>query len=111
MEIKLGVKVRWKGKDESVLSYGKIYTVRSKDENKCRLIETGNDISYPVQLFEVVEVNKGTQVRWLGPTEFLMLTNQKVYTVLSVEKEWYRVVDDSGEDYLYPPELFEIVEE
>ena len=44
MEIKLGVKVRWKGKDESVLSYGKIYTVRSKDENKCRLIETGNDI-------------------------------------------------------------------
>ena len=24
---------------------------------------------------------------------------------------WYRIVDESGEDYLYPPQLFEIVEE
>ena len=25
--------------------------------------------------------------------------------------EMYRIVDESGEDYLYPPMLFEIVEE
>lgn len=25
--------------------------------------------------------------------------------------QWYRIVDESGEDYLYPPMLFEIVEE
>ena len=24
---------------------------------------------------------------------------------------WYRIVDESGEDYIYPPELFEVVEE
>lgn len=51
------------------------------------------------------------KIRWKGKTEFLVLTQNKIYSVLSVEKEWYRIVDDSGEDYLYPPENFEIVEE
>ena len=51
------------------------------------------------------------KVRYLGKTSFLMLTHNKVYDVLSVERKWYRIVDDSGEDYLYPPECFEIVEE
>ena len=50
------------------------------------------------------------KVKYTGETKFLILTNGKIYEVLSVEKDWYRVVDDSGEDYLYPPELFEIVE-
>lgn len=50
------------------------------------------------------------KVRWKGKTDFLVLTNNKIYNVLSVEKGWYRVVDDSGEDYLYPPEQFEVVE-
>ena len=49
--------------------------------------------------------------KWKGETEFLMLTHDKVYEVLSVEKGWYRVVDDSGDDYLYPPEYFEVVHE
>lgn len=50
------------------------------------------------------------KVKWKGKTEFLGLTNGKDYEVLSVEKGWYRIVDDSGEDYLYPPEMFDIVE-
>nr|DAP12297.1 MAG TPA: hypothetical protein [Caudoviricetes sp.] len=40
-----------------------------------------------------------------------MLTRNRIYGVLNTEKGWYRIVDDSGEDYLYPPELFQIVEE
>jgi len=35
----------------------------------------------------------------------------KIYEVISIEKEWYRVIDRSDEAYLYPPELFEVVEE
>lgn len=50
------------------------------------------------------------EVRWKGKTEFLVLTHGKEYEVLSVEKGWYRIIDDSGEDYLYPPEYFDIVE-
>ena len=47
----------------------------------------------------------------LGELSASDLTVGKVYEVLSVEKGWYKIVDDSGEDYLYPPELLEIVEE
>ncbi len=38
------------------------------------------------------------------------LTEGKTYDVTAIENGWYRVVDDSGEDYIYPPGLFEIVE-
>ena len=51
------------------------------------------------------------KVRWKGETDFLVLTHDKVYPVIGIEKDWYRLVDDSGADYLYPPEMFEIVEE
>ncbi|MCQ2173304.1 MAG: hypothetical protein MJZ17_11260 [Bacteroidales bacterium] len=35
----------------------------------------------------------------------------KIYDVLSVEKGWYRIMTELDEDYLFPPNLFEIVEE
>ena len=50
------------------------------------------------------------KVKYTGKTSFLVLTNGKIYDVISVEKSWYRIKDDSGEDYLYPPESFEVVE-
>lgn len=49
------------------------------------------------------------KVKWKGETSELVLTNGKIYDVISIEKGWYRIVDDSGEDYLYPPEKFEII--
>lgn len=49
------------------------------------------------------------KIQYLGETSFLELTNGKVYNVISVEKGWYRIVDDSGEDYLYPPDEFAVV--
>lgn len=50
------------------------------------------------------------KVQWTGQTDFPVLTQGKIYDVISVEKGWYRVIDDSGEDYLYPPEQFEIID-
>jgi tRNA A22 N-methylase len=49
------------------------------------------------------------KVRYIGGSEALVLMNGKIYDVLSVEKTWYRIVDESDEDYLYPPELFEVI--
>ena len=46
------------------------------------------------------------RVKYQGETDYLVLTNTKIYDVISVERGWYRIVDDSGEDYLYPSELF-----
>ena len=50
------------------------------------------------------------KIGYTGETSFLELTNGDIYEVVSVERGWYRVVDDSGEDYLYPPDEFEVVE-
>ena len=49
------------------------------------------------------------KVKYIKDTISLCLTKNKIYDVLATEKEWYRVVDDSGEDYLYPPENFQII--
>ena len=52
----------------------------------------------------------GMKVKFLGESNPLTLMNGKIYDVISVEKKWYRIIDETGEDYLYPPECFEIVE-
>ena len=39
------------------------------------------------------------------------ILDDKVYDVLSIEKGCYRILDESGEDYLCFPEMFQIVEE
>ena len=39
------------------------------------------------------------------------LTNGKIYDVLAVEKGCYRIIDDTGEDYVFLPDEFEIVED
>lgn len=38
----------------------------------------------------------------------ISLTNGKVYEVISVENGMYRIVDDTGEDYLFYPAGFEV---
>lgn len=32
-----------------------------------------------------------------------------IYECISRTKHWYRIIDESGEDYLYPKKDFEIV--
>lgn len=50
------------------------------------------------------------KVKYHGESSFLGLMDDKVYSVLSIEKGWYRIVDETKEDYLYPPECFEVIE-
>lgn len=33
---------------------------------------------------------------------FFDVMQNKIYEILSVEKGWYRIIDKSDEDYLYP---------
>ena len=48
------------------------------------------------------------KVRYLGK-DLVAVTFGKVYDVLSIEKGWYRIMTEIDEDYLFPPEAFEIV--
>lgn len=58
-----------------------------------------------------VKVNEEARSRTNYGT--LELLEGKVYDaeVAEGKLEWYRIVDESGEDYLYPPSLFDIVED
>ena len=47
--------------------------------------------------------------KYLGKTDPIFLINGKLYGVISIERDWFRIIDEAGEDYLYPPELFEII--
>ena len=54
------------------------------------------------------------RVRYLGESDPLMLLHDKVYDVMKEEDHgragiWYRIIDETGEDYIYPAEGFEIV--
>lgn len=47
-------------------------------------------------------------VRYKGE-DMVAMVKGKEYEVISVEKGWYRIMTELGEDYLFPPEVFEIV--
>lgn len=48
------------------------------------------------------------KVRYINEST-VSLTNGKVYDVLAFDDGLFRIVDNTGEDYLFYPEEFEIV--
>lgn len=50
------------------------------------------------------------KVRFTGHSDPIGLLNGKIYNVESIECGWYRIIDETNEDYLYPARAFEIVE-
>ena len=56
-------------------------------------------------------IKKRFKVRYIGESDPLYFLNGKVYQALGTEEDMYRVIDETGEDYLYDPECFEIVED
>lgn len=50
------------------------------------------------------------KVKYVGKVDTLALIAGAVYDVISVEKGWYRIMTELGEDYLFPPAFFEVVE-
>ena len=52
----------------------------------------------------------GLKVKNIG-VDSVAMKKGKIYDVISFEDNWYRIMTEIHEDYLFPPELFEIVEE
>jgi len=51
------------------------------------------------------------KVQYIQETKKGYFTKGKMYEVLSItENGWYRIVDDTDESYLYPPDIFTVVE-
>lgn len=53
------------------------------------------------------------KVKYIDESDPLELINGKIYDVIEVDEEsgWYRIIDETGEDYLFEPEAFEAVPE
>lgn len=49
------------------------------------------------------------KVKYLGKIDTPALEKGKIYDVIAVEKGWFRVMTELDEDYLFPPEQFEVV--
>lgn len=49
------------------------------------------------------------KVKYIGKSD-ASLRNGKIYEVTSIERTLYRIVDETGEDFLFSPDEFEIVE-
>lgn len=47
------------------------------------------------------------KVKYIGDLISPALEKGKEYDVLSIEKGWYRIMTELDEDYLFPPEWFE----
>lgn len=48
-------------------------------------------------------------VKYIGTTNPLMLIHGKTYEARVLRKGWFGIVDETKEEYAYPPELFEEV--
>lgn len=54
--------------------------------------------------------NETVTVKYIGEDDPVALRTGKVYPARILQKGWFGIVDESGEEYAYPPALFEIVE-
>lgn len=50
------------------------------------------------------------RVRYIG-IDTVAIDKDKIYDVMSIEKGWYRIMTEIDDDYLFPSEVFEIVED
>ena len=56
-------------------------------------------------------INSKIKVKFIGEDDKLSLRNNKIYEARILKKNWYGIVDETGEEYAYPPEQFETIEE
>lgn len=54
---------------------------------------------------------KEEMVKYIGKGDPFYCLNGKTYRKIGEEHGLWRIIDESGEDYLYSPELFEVVRE
>lgn len=56
-----------------------------------------------------MKINEKVKVKFIGEDDPLSLREGKVYEARLLKKGWYGIVDETKEEYAYPPELFEMV--
>lgn len=108
------MKVKYLGESGPVkLLNGKVYdvvTVNNYGEDYTLVDENGEEHLYDAKDFEIVDVMKGI---YHGESDPLGCVDGKVYDIVGYDKEEKEcsVIDETGEDYVYDMDSFEIVNE
>ena len=63
-------------------------------------------MEHKIEIIKMVNM----KVKCLEKSDDLDLVQGKLYDVISIEEGFYRIIDEEEEDYLYPAEMFEIIE-
>lgn len=58
-----------------------------------------------------LKTNSKVHVKYTGKDDPLSLRKGKVYEARVLKRNWFGIVDETEEEYAYPPELFEVVED
>lgn len=82
-----------------------VATIYVRRDDGSNVLVSANDI----QSIAIIGEQK-MRVRYLGDSDPLYFLHGKVYEVLSIEYGYYRIIDETDEDYLYDPDAFEVVE-
>lgn len=56
-----------------------------------------------------MKMNDMIKVKYIGEDNPLSLRKDKIYEARILKKGWYGVIDETKEEYAYPPELFEVI--
>lgn len=57
-----------------------------------------------------MKMNDTVTVKYIGKDDPISLRTGKVYSARVLRRGWFGIVDESGEEYAYPPTLFEVIE-
>ncbi len=57
-----------------------------------------------------MKINERVKVKYIGEDDPLSLRKGKEYEARALKLGWFGIVDETKEEYAYPPELFEIIE-
>ena len=56
-----------------------------------------------------MKMNDIVTVKYVGPDSPIALRFGKEYSARVLQMGWFGIVDESGEEYAYPPDIFELI--
>ena len=97
--------------DEILPGLGKMYVADERfKKNIDKYGEGPAELVFSAIQFYCLQVGRMIKVKFIGTDDPLMLRYGKIYEAKVAKLKWFAIVDETNEEYVYPPELFEIVE-
>lgn len=62
-----------------------------------------------MQEIGLLKMNDVVDVKYIGRDNPLSLRTGKVYRARILNKGWFGIVDETGEEYAYPPDVIEVL--